>query len=191
MHIVDLDAAMGTGDNFLRVAEVLANVRVCTQVGGGIRKFERASELLGIGARRVILGTAAVRDPELVRKLVESAGGDRVMVALDSRSGKIAIEGWKTQTQRTPLELARDFERMGVGSLLFTNVDREGSMRGVVAREIEEIVGSVKVPVFVSGGVGSLEDVRAVRESGAAGLVVGMALYERRFTLGQAIEVAG
>ena len=191
LHLVDLDAAMGTGDNFVRVAEVLANVRVCTQVGGGIRTFERASELLGIGAHRVILGTAAVKDPGLVRKLVEVAGGERVMVALDSRSGKVTIEGWKTDTKRTPLELAREFERVGVGSLLFTNVDREGSMQGVGAREIEKIVWSVKVPVYVSGGVGSLDDVRAVRESGAIGLVVGIALYERRFTLGQAIEVAG
>ena len=93
LHVIDLDAAMGTGDNFVKVAEVLASVRMGVQVGGGIRSLERACELLGIGASRVILGTAAVRNPELVRKLVGLAGGEKVMVALDSRSGKVAIEG--------------------------------------------------------------------------------------------------
>ncbi len=191
LHVVDLDAAMGEGDNFERVAEVLANVRIGVQVGGGVRMLERACELLGIGASRVILGTAAVKDPRLVKRLVEIAGSDRIMVALDSRSGKVAIEGWKEQTEKSMLELAREFERMGVGSLLFTNIDLDGSMRGVAAREIRELVGAVEIPVFASGGVGSLEDVGIVREAGAAGLVIGMALYGGKFTLKQALEVAG
>ncbi len=190
LHMIDLDAAMSVGDNFTRVAEVLASVRVGVQVGGGIRSLERACELLGIGASRVILGTAAVRNPELVRKLVGLAGGEKVMVALDSRSGKVAIEGWRKQTEKSVLELAQEFERMGVGAILFTNVDVEGSMRGVAVREIRELVGAVKIPVFASGGVGSLEDVRVAREAGAAGLVIGMALYQQKFTLKQAMEVS-
>lgn len=191
LHIVDLDAAMGEGDNFARVAEVLANVRVGVQVGGGVRTLERACELLGIGASRVILGTVAVKDPGLVKRLIGLAGGDRIMVALDSRSGKVAIDGWKEQTEKSMLELGREFERMGVGSLLFTDIDLDGSMRGVAAREIRELVSAVEIPVFASGGVGSLEDVRIVREAGAAGLVVGMALYEGKFTLKQALGAAG
>ncbi|MDI6883784.1 MAG: 1-(5-phosphoribosyl)-5-[(5-phosphoribosylamino)methylideneamino]imidazole-4-carboxamide isomerase [Hadesarchaea archaeon] len=191
LHLVDLDAAMGTGDNFVKVAEVLANTRIGVEVGGGVRTLERANELLGIGADRVILGTAAVRNPGLVRELVELAGGARTMVALDSRSGKVAVEGWKEQTEKSVLGLAREFERMGVGGLLFTSIDVEGSMRGVAAREIRELVNAVKIPVFASGGVGSLDDVRVAREAGAAGLVVGVALYEGRFTLKQAMEVAG
>lgn len=191
LHVVDLDAAMGTGDNFGRVAEVLANVRVGVEVGGGIRTLERAGELLGIGADRVILGTAAFRNPELVRDLVELAGGERVMVALDSRSGKVTIEGWRTQTEMTAIQLAKKFEGMGVGALLYTCVDVEGKMCGIAAREIRELVSAVKVPVFASGGVGTLGDVRAARDAGAAGLIIGMALYERRFTLREAMEVAG
>ena len=191
LHLVDLDAAMGVGDNFTKVAEVLANVRVGVEVGGGIRTLKRANEFLGIGADRVILGTAAVRNPELVRELVGLAGGARVMVALDSRSGKVAVEGWKEQTEKSVLQLAREFERMGVESLLFTSIDVEGTMRGVAAREIGELVKAVRIPVFASGGVGSLDDVRIAREAGAAGLVIGMALYEKRFTLKQAMEVAG
>jgi len=190
LHVVDLDAAMGTGDNFTKVAEVLANVRVGIQVGGGIRTLERACEILGIGASRVILGTAAVRDPELVKRLIELAGSERIMVALDSRSGKVTVEGWQKQTEKSVFELAREFERMGAGAILFTNVDVEGSMAGVAAGEIKKLANAVKIPVFASGGVGSLDDVRVVREAGAAGLVVGMALYEGKFTLKQAMEVS-
>ncbi len=190
LHVIDLDAAMGTGDNFQKVADVISNVRVGVEVGGGIRTLERANELLGIGADRVILGTAAVKNPNLVAKLVELAGGARVMVALDSRAGKVTIEGWRSQTEKTALQLAKEFERMGVGSLLYTSVNVEGSMRGVAAREIRELVSAVKIPVFASGGVGTLEDVRIAREAGAAGLVLGMALYERKFTLREAMEVA-
>jgi len=191
LHIVDLDAAMGAGDNFERVAEVLASVRVDTQVGGGIRTMERACELLGIGATRVILGTAAVKNPKMVGELVKLAGGARVVVALDAKSGKVAIEGWRTQTERTVLELAKEFERMGVGALLFTSVDIEGKMAGIAAGEIGKLVSAVGIPVFASGGVGSLGDVRMAKEAGAAGLVVGMALYEGKFTLKQAMEVGG
>jgi phosphoribosylformimino-5-aminoimidazole carboxamide ribotide isomerase len=191
LHVIDLDSAMGTGDNFESVAEVLANVRVGVEVGGGVRTFERANELLGIGAERVILGTAAVKNPELVRQLVEMAGGERVMVALDSRLGRVTIEGWRAQTEKTAVQLAKEFERMGVGSLLYTGVDVEGRMRGIAVREIRELTNAVKIPVFASGGVGSLDDVRGARETGAAGLIVGMALYEREFTLREAMEVAG
>lgn len=190
LHVIDLDAAMGVGDNFKRVAEVLANVRVGVQVGGGIRTPERACEFLGIGASRVILGTAAVKNPELVRKLVGLAGGSKIMVALDSRSGKVTIEGWQKQTEKSMLDLAREFERMGVGAVLFTNVDIEGRMVGIDVRAIRELTRMIKVPVFVAGGVSSLDDVLLAKDTGAAGLVVGMALYEGKFTLKQAMEVS-
>ncbi|HID61055.1 MAG TPA: 1-(5-phosphoribosyl)-5-[(5-phosphoribosylamino)methylideneamino]imidazole-4-carboxamide isomerase [Hadesarchaea archaeon] len=190
LHVVDLDAAMGTGDNFQKVAELISNVGARVEVGGGVRTLERANELFGAGADRVILGTAAVKNPELVKKLVKTAGGARVMVALDSRSDKVTIDGWRSRTEKTAARLAKEFERIGVGSLLYTRVDVEGSMRGVAAREIKKLVESVGIPVFASGGVGTLDDIRAVKETGAAGLVVGMGLYERKFTLRRAMEVA-
>lgn len=190
LHVIDLDAAMGTGDNIKSVAEVIDNVGVGVEVGGGIRTLERANEILRIGAEKVILGTAAVKSPELVKELVKAVGGTRVMVALDSRSGKVTIYGWRAQTAKTATQLARQFEQMGVGSLLYTVVNVEGRMRGIAVRETKELVGAVKIPVFASGGVGTLEDVKAARETGAAGLVVGMALYERKFKLREAMEVA-
>jgi len=190
LHVIDLDAAMGSGDNFGQVAEVLAAVNVGIEVGGGIRSAERACELLGIGADRVILGTAAVKNPELVRELVELAGGARVMVALDVWAGKVAIDGWQTKTEKSAVEFAKDFERIGVGSILFTNVDVEGGMKGLDVKSVQQLTRAVKLPVFVAGGVASLEDVVLARNAGAAGLVVGMALYESKFTLKQAMEVA-
>jgi phosphoribosylformimino-5-aminoimidazole carboxamide ribotide isomerase len=190
LHVIDLDAAMGTGDNFNKIAEVLANVNVEVQVGGGIRSVERASELIGLGADRVILSTVAMEEPELIRELVELAGGARVMAAVDAISGKVVIRGWRTPTDKSAVEAAKEFERMGVGSLLFTNVEVEGRLAGVAARSIRELVQAVKIPVFAAGGVASIDDVKVAREAGAAGLVIGMAFYERKLTFRQAIEVA-
>lgn len=190
LHVIDLDAAMGTGDNFNKISEVLANVNVGVQVGGGIRSVERASEFLGIGADRIILSTIAMEEPELVRELVELAGGARVMAAVDAISGKVVIRGWRTPTQKSAVDAAKQLERMGVGSLLYTNVDVEGRMAGVAARAIRELVQAVKIPVFAAGGVASIEDVKVAREAGAAGLVIGMAFYERKLTFRQAMEVA-
>lgn len=190
LHVIDLDAAMGSGDNLSKVAEVLASAGVQVQVGGGVRSLERACELLELGADRVIIGTAAVSDPELVKALVKMVGGARVLVAIDSRGGKVVVKGWKQKTDVSPMGLAGKFEQMGVGGLLFTSVDVEGGMSGAAVQETRELAEAVGIPVIAAGGVGSLEDVLAIKEAGAAGLVVGMALYEKKFTLAQALEVA-
>jgi phosphoribosylformimino-5-aminoimidazole carboxamide ribotide isomerase len=190
LHVVDLDAAMGVGDNLSVVAEILANVRIGVEVGGGIRSIGRAGEILAMGADRVILGTAAIRNPKLIQELVERVGSDRVMVALDTRAGKVVVEGWRTLTEKTVIEMARRFQQMKVGSLLFTSVDAEGQMRGAAVDAIRELVQAIELPVIAAGGVASLADVRAVRDTGAAGLVIGTALYEGRFSLKQAMEVA-
>lgn len=191
LHVIDLDAAMGSGDNLGKIAEILSGVGVQVQIGGGVRNMERACELLELGADRVIIGTAAVSNPELVKALVELVGGARVLVAIDSRGGKVVIKGWKQKTDVSPIALGQEFEQMGVGGLLFTSVDVEGGMAGAAIQETTELVEAVEIPVIAAGGVGSLEDVRAIKETGVTGLVIGMALYEGRFTLTQAMEVAG
>ncbi len=190
LHLIDLDAAMGRGDNITKVAEVVADVDVGVEVGGGIRTVERASEIIGLGADRVILGTVAMKDPRIVRKLVDLAGGSKVVIALDARGGKVAVEGWRTQTEKDIVEAAKGFESLGVGAILFTNVDVEGRMTGVVAEPIRGLVEAVRLPIIAAGGVRSLEDVRTAKEAGAEALVVGTALYEGRFTLKEAMEVA-
>ncbi len=192
LHVVDLDAARGEGDNFNRVVEILASVGglARVQVGGGIRTKERAFELLGVGADRVILGTLATENAELLREIVEKAGKERVMVALDSSRGRVVRRGWKEKTEFSPLELARGFERLGVG-ILYTEVDTEGTQAGLRSKLASELIRSVRVPVFLAGGIATLEDIRRARDWGAAGVILGMALYEGRFTLREAQEVAG
>ncbi|MEW6221957.1 MAG: 1-(5-phosphoribosyl)-5-[(5-phosphoribosylamino)methylideneamino]imidazole-4-carboxamide isomerase [Candidatus Hadarchaeota archaeon] len=190
LHVIDLDAAMGKGDNLVKIAELVVGVSIQVQVGGGIRSLERAFEMLGIGAERVILGTAAVRDEDFVRALVEMVGGARVMVAIDSRGGAVIVEGWKKKTGLSPVELAQKLEKLGVGSLIFTSVDVEGSMGGAATGETEEVVEAVKIPVIAAGGVGSLDDIWELRDAGTAGVIIGKALYEGKFTLAQAMEVA-
>jgi phosphoribosylformimino-5-aminoimidazole carboxamide ribotide isomerase len=190
LHLIDLDAAMGGGDNLTKVAEVMANVEVGVEVGGGIRTVERAREIIGLGADRVILGTVAMKNPEVVRKLVELVRGSRVVIAPDAREGKVTVEGWRAQTEKDVVEAAVEFSNLGVGAILFTNVDVEGRMTGVVVEPIRRLVEAVRLPIIAAGGVKSLEDVRTAKEAGAEALVVGTALYEGRFTLKEAMEVA-
>jgi phosphoribosylformimino-5-aminoimidazole carboxamide ribotide isomerase len=189
LHVVDLDAALGGGNNRELLFRLLKGRRAKVQVGGGIRSLERAEEYVRAGAERVVVGTSAVKDPELVRRLVEALGGERVVVALDARGGRVVVEGWREETGKSVLELAREMEEAGVGYLLYTNVEADGRMCGI--GEVRGILSRIRLPVLLSGGVRSLEDVRRAREAGAAGLIVGTALYEGRFTLREALEVAG
>lgn len=191
LHLVDLDATLGTGDNLRSLAEILRRTDVNAQVGGGIRTVERALKLLELGAERVILGTAAVEEPEVVEKLVKLAGGGKVMVALDSKGGKVVKRGWTEKTECDPLELALRFERMGVGSFLYTEVEVEGRMEGPRLETAGKLASALKTPVFLSGGISTLADIQAAKRVGVAGVVVGMALYEGKFTLKGALEVAG
>lgn len=190
LHLVDLDAAMGTGDNFSKIFEVLSNVVLDVQVSGGIRSLERAFEVLGDGADRVILGTAAFEDPNMVKELVEKAGSERVMVAFDVKKNNIAVEGWKEEAENDVVEMAKKFEEIGVGGFLFTNVDIEGRMSGLDPKPIKKLVSLVSVPVIAAGGVKSVRDVRKAREAGASGLVIGTALYQGKVSLKEAMEVS-
>jgi phosphoribosylformimino-5-aminoimidazole carboxamide ribotide isomerase len=188
LHVVDLDAALGRGSNRELLLRLLRGRRARVQVGGGIRSVERAEEYVRAGAERVVVGTSAVKNPELVRRLVEVLGGERVVVALDARGGRVVVEGWREETGKDVVELAREMEEAGVGCLLYTDVEADGRMCGI--GEVGGILSRIRLPVILSGGVRSLEDVRRAKQAGAAGLIVGTALYEGRFTLREAMEVA-
>lgn len=191
LHLVDLDAAMGEGDNLGKVVEILANVSIDVQVSGGIRSVDRGCEILGNGAERIILGTAAFQNPEIVRNLIEKTSSERIMVALDVKEGQIAVEGWKERAENDVIEMARKFEEIGVGGFLFTNVDVEGRMSGLDPEPIKRLVEAVDIPVVAAGGVKSLRDVKKAGEAGASALVIGTALYEDKLTLQDAMEVSG
>jgi len=192
LHLVDLDGAIeGERKNAPIIEKIVRTCRekgVGIQVGGGIRSFEDAASLLELGVSRVILGTAALQNPELVKQLSDAFGSSCVNVALDAKNGKISIKGWTEECAQTPVEMGRRFEELGAGSLLFTNIDTEGLMQGVNPVPTKELVESVNIPVIASGGVSSLEDLKVLKQTGASGVVVGSALYTGRFTLEAAIE---
>jgi phosphoribosylformimino-5-aminoimidazole carboxamide ribotide isomerase len=193
LHLIDLDGAIdGTRHNAPIIEEIVKECKpasISIQVGGGIRSLEDAAGLLRLGVDRVILSTAAINNPQLVKQLADSFGSERVNVALDSRNGKISIEGWKKQSEHTAVEMGIKFEKLGAGSLLFTNIDTEGLMQGVNTRPTEELVKSVSVPVIASGGVTGLADLIAIKRTGASAVVVGSALYTGKFTLAEAITI--
>lgn len=192
LHIIDLDGAfLGVRKNTALIQEIIETVSVPVQVGGGIRTLRDAQELLWLGADRVILGTIVVQQPDFIARLAYRAASERVMAALDVKAGEVMVKGWTEGTGISPEVLAQKCERLGAGSLLYTNVHLEGRLRGVDAAGIQKLARRVKIPIYASGGIGTLKDIAEAARAGAAGAVVGLALYEDNFSLKDALEVAG
>ncbi len=186
LHLVDLDGAFeGERRNAEAIDAVLETVDVPTQLGGGIRTAEDAIDLLERGLDRVILGTAAVENPEIVAE-ISDVHPDSVVVSLDAKDGEVVVEGWTEGAGISPVEAAERYDDLGAAAILFTNVDVEGRLEGVATDPVRELVEATDVPVIASGGVATLEDVRALEAAGAAAVVVGSALYEGAFTLEEA-----
>jgi phosphoribosylformimino-5-aminoimidazole carboxamide ribotide isomerase len=186
LHLVDLDGAFeGERVNADAIAAVREAVDVPIQLGGGIRTAADARDLLDMGVDRVILGTAAVEDPEIVADISETHP-DSVVVSLDAKAGEVVVEGWTAGTGLDPAEAAGRYGDLGAAGILFTDVDVEGRLEGVRAAPVERLVDAVDLPIVASGGVATIEDVVALAEAGAAGAVVGSALYEGAFTLAEA-----
>ncbi|PVX26480.1 MAG: 1-(5-phosphoribosyl)-5-((5-phosphoribosylamino)methylideneamino)imidazole-4-carboxamide isomerase [Candidatus Bathyarchaeum sp.] len=188
VHVIDLDAALGSGQNMQAIKRILDNVDVNVQVGGGIRSLEKADELLKLGAYRVIFGTAAVKNPELVKEAVIRYGSERVAVAIDEKDGEVAVHGWKNKSGVDYVELAKSFESMDVGALIFTPISVDGTLAGPQIEKTKNLVDAVKVPVIASGGVAQLDDLVSLTKTHVEGVVVGTAIYERKFTLKEALE---
>jgi len=189
IHLIDLDAALGSGQNMEAIEKILKNLRVKVQIGGGIRTLEKAETLLKLGASRLIFGTAAVQNPALIEEAIRRYGSLRVAVAIDERGGKVTFHGWKDRLEINYLDLARSFEAMGVGAIIFTSTSVDGTLKGPQAEKIVKLVETVKVPVIASGGIATLSDLVELAVTGAEGVVVGTALYEGKFTLKEALEV--
>ncbi|MBC6406455.1 MAG: 1-(5-phosphoribosyl)-5-[(5-phosphoribosylamino)methylideneamino]imidazole-4-carboxamide isomerase [Rhodospirillales bacterium] len=187
LHLVDLDGAFsGAGANAEAVAEILKTVDLPVQLGGGIRDLARIEDWLALGVQRLVLGTLAVKNPGLVREACRLFPG-RIVVGVDSKGGAtggyVAVEGWAQTTDLTSLELALRFRDAGVAALLYTDVGRDGALTGVDAAGSAALARQSGLPVIASGGVAGIEDLealRAEREPGIEGLVVGRALYDGR-----------
>jgi len=190
LHLVDLDGAFeGERANADAIAAVVDAVGpdIDTQLGGGIRTVDDATALLDAGVDRVILGTAAVENPDIVAEISE-AHPESVLVSLDAKDGEVVVSGWTEGTGLDPAEAAQRYVDLGAGGILFTDVDVEGQLAGVRTEEVERVVEAVDIPVVASGGVATLDDVRALKTAGASAVVVGTALYEGNFTLEAATD---
>ena len=190
IHVVDLDGARsGRPDNAGVVAAIAGAVPVPVQAGGGVRSVETAETWFAAGVERVVLGTAALRDPALVRDL---AGAHRVAVGLDARAGEVATDGWLQGSGRSVLDVARSFATDGVDAFVVTDISRDGTLTGPDLLGLAGMLDAVDIDVVASGGVGSIGDLQALAsiEGGGGhrltGAIVGTALYERRFTVAEA-----
>ncbi|HIQ32742.1 MAG TPA: 1-(5-phosphoribosyl)-5-[(5-phosphoribosylamino)methylideneamino]imidazole-4-carboxamide isomerase [Methanothermococcus okinawensis] len=191
IHVVDLDRAIYQRDTNLDIVrEIVSSLEVPVQVGGGIRTLEDALDLIDAGAYRVILGTSAVRDPGIVEELSKEVGRERVMVALDAREGKVVIRGWRERTRYSPVEIGKILEEKGAGSILFTDVDVEGLLRGVKIHTVKTLVEELNIPVVASGGISSYQDILKLRDVGVEGVVIGSALYKNILDLRKCIQIA-
>ena len=191
LHLVDLNGAFaGRSVNGPSVEAIIARVAIPCQLGGGVRDMAGIERWLQAGVARVILGTVAVRDPALVREAARAHPG-RIAVGVDARDGRVAVEGWAETTEITALDLARRFEDAGVAAVIYTDIDRDGAMTGPNVDATAALARAVSIPVIASGGVSSLDDLRALKASGAPldGVISGRALYDGRLDLSDAIAL--
>jgi phosphoribosylformimino-5-aminoimidazole carboxamide ribotide isomerase len=192
IHMVNLDGAFSEANDNLRIVEAVARLGVRVQFGGGLRQMDDLARAFEAGVSRVVLGTAAVQQPVMVAQAVEQWGAERVCVGLDARDGRIATHGWQQMADLTPVELGRQMMALGVRHALYTDVSRDGGLSGVNIQDTVRLAEATGLQVIASGGVRSLEDVRALAATGmVAGAIIGMALYEKRFTLQEALTLAG
>ena len=191
LHVIDLDAALGTGDNTKKILAIKNSVDIPIQFGGGIRNLERAKEILDYGIDRIILGTLAIEDHfknlEKLKILKGEFGRERIMVALDSKGGNIVVRGWKEKTEFRAEIFVKEFESF-VWGFLYTDVDVEGLMKGINLERIERVIKAAKLPVIASGGISNLEDIKKLKDAGAWGVVLGKALYEGKIDFEEALK---
>ena len=190
VHIVDLDGAKdGTTANLSTVARVLRDGRLFAEVGGGIRDRARIEAYLAAGASRVILGTAAVNDRAFLEEAVKAYGA-RVAVGVDAREGRVAVDGWQTVTALDGVEFCQRLRDMGVATVIYTDIARDGAMRGVNLEIYRTLLGIKGLEIVASGGVSTLEDVRALRDMGVPAAIVGKALYSGALNLADVLKEA-
>ena len=194
LHVVDLDGAVeGRPANLHNLERICTAVDVPVQYGGGLREARSVRNALGAGADRVVIGTAAYTDVEFLDEVMRT-WPKRVVVAVDVRGGHVSVAGWTKETQGDPPGVIERLQRRGVQQFAYTNVDRDGTLEGPDIEEVTRIGGVVRGRFLYSGGIGSLDDLRALKETrlvNLAGVIAGKALYEGRFTIADAHEVLG
>lgn len=189
LHVVDLDAALGRGQNRLLAGEIVRSVKIPVQIGGGLREDQDVEGTIATGAARVIVGTRGVEDPKWLQSQAAKHPG-KILLAVDARGTRIVIKGWTEETRLDVPTFVSQVESFGLAGLLYTNVTVEGQSAGVDWAPIEQVLRGTRLPVLISGGVTRLEEIRRLREIGAYGVVLGTALYKRTIDFEAACVVA-
>lgn len=193
IHVVDLDGARaGRPVNTGVISQILKAVSVPIEVGGGIRSFDSASLLLGSGVHRVVLGTGAVTAPDLVQRLVERFGPERVVVGIDAKAGKVATSGWTEVQPVDAIDLALSLKTVGIEEIIYTDIDRDGTMVGPSMESTRTLAVRTGLSIIASGGVSQLADLVSLKQletDGVTGVILGKALYENAFSLSEAVDV--
>lgn len=194
LHIVDLDGAFaGEPKNRGAIEAIIKAISIPAQLGGGIRDIATIEAYLSLGLSRVIIGTAAQRNPELVREACLKFPG-RIVVGIDAKNGMVAVQGWAELTDITAVELARKFEDCGVAAIIYTDISRDGMLQGPNLEATRALAEAVKIPIIASGGVSSLQDIEnlmAIEQSGVSGVITGKAVYTGAIKLAEAIALTG
>ncbi len=191
LHLVDLNGAFeGKPVNQQAVRDIISTIEIPIQLGGGIRSLEIIEHWLSLGVSRIILGTAAVKNPELVKEACKKFPR-RIAVGVDAKNGYVAVEGWAKESEITSEELAKKFEDSGVASIIFTNISHDGAMKGPDIEGTRNLALATKIPIIASGGISNINDLKSVKmleKYGVIGVISGRAIYEKAFTIKDAIE---
>lgn len=194
LHVVDLDGAFGARPHNLEVIRRLRRaVTIPIQLGGGLRSLETIAAYIDSGIDRLILGTAVLKDPDLISKALKTYPG-RIALGLDAKDGLLAVEGWTQTTTRTAVDVAREYAPLNPAAIIYTDISRDGVKRGVNLEATQALAQATEIPVIASGGVSSLDDIKALlplESLGVIGVITGRALYDGNLDLKEAIRVAG
>jgi len=189
IHIVDLDGARtGSQKNFEIIEKIINALDIPVQIGGGIRNLETARKIINAGAERIIIGTSAITEPYTLIEAINELE-QKLVVGIDSKDGYVAIKGWEKMSARTTLDFAKEIELLGVKTIICTEISRDGTLQGPDIEGIKALVEQTEIDVVASGGVGCFNDLIKLREIGAAGAIVGKALYSGNITMEQIIEI--
>ena len=187
LHVVDLDAAFSTGSNSELIAKISEAVRIPLQIAGGIRSLEKAEEVLSM-ASRVVIGTMAYREPEVIRKLVKKNAG-RVAISVDQIDGMVMVKGWKESTGTRVADAISQFLAIGVDEFLLTSIDRDGTLQGPDIKTLAD-AAAVSARIIASGGISSIEDVIRIRSAGCSSVIIGKAMYDGKVSIEKVKAVA-
>jgi phosphoribosylformimino-5-aminoimidazole carboxamide ribotide isomerase len=190
IHIVDLDGALvGHSVNEDVIRDIVANVSIPIQVGGGIRTIKDIENKISLGINRVIIGTKAVKDPGFIKEAIQTFGADKIVIGIDAKDGMVAIEGWETLSNYQAVTLALEMKKAGVKTIVYTDIAKDGMLQGPNIPHTKEMVQETGMNIIASGGISSLKDLEMLQEINVYGAIIGKALYENKLDFKKAVSM--